>query len=107
MSKYTEPMKLIDFVEQFVAYNTVVEIYSIELIPEMNADNIIRYNKKIDKLETVMDWQITEPDDCEYYRAHPDVTPSKYRYHNVRGIIGVPNHLDRTDLVGIVVEVEE
>ena len=55
MSKYTEPMKLIDFVEQFVAHNTVVEIYSLELVPEM--------------------------------------------------IVGVPNHIDRTDLMGIVVEV--
>lgn len=89
MSKYTKPMKLIDFVEQFVAHNTVVEVYSLELVPE-----------------TVMEWQITEPDDCAYYKAHPDVKPSKYRYHNVEMIVGVPNHIDRTDLVGIVVEVQ-
>ena len=52
-----------------------------------------------------MDWQITEPDNCDYYRVHPDVKPSKYRYHNVEMVVGVPNHIDRTDLVGIVVEV--
>lgn len=105
MSKYTKPMKLIDFVEQFVAHNTVVEIYSLELVPETITDTITRYCKKFDKLETVMEWQITEPDDCAYYKAHPDVKPSKYRYHNVEMIVGVPNHIDRTDLVGIVVEV--
>ena len=98
-------MTLIDFVEQFVAHNTVVEIYSLELIPETITDTITRYCKKFDKLETVMDWQITEPDNCDYYRVHPDVKPSKYRYHNVEMIVGVPNHIDRTDLVGIVVEV--
>ena len=52
MSKYTEPMKLIDFVEQFVAHNTVVEIYSLELVPEKITDTITRYCKKFDKLET-------------------------------------------------------
>lgn len=103
MSKYTEPMKLIDFVEQFVAHNTVVEIYSLEIVPEKITDTITRYCKKFDKLETVMEWQITEPDDCAYYKAHPDVKPSKYRYHNVEMIVGVPNHIDRTDLVGVVV----
>ena len=107
MSKYTKPMKLIDFVEQFVAHNTVVEIYSLELVPEKITDTITRYCKKFDKLETVMEWQITEPDDCAYYKAHPDVKPSKYRYHNVEMIVGVPNHIDRTDLVGIVVSVDD
>lgn len=34
MSKYTEPMKLINFVEQFVAHNTIVELYSLKLTPE-------------------------------------------------------------------------
>lgn len=34
MSKYTEPMKLIHFVEQFVAHNSTVELYSVELTPE-------------------------------------------------------------------------
>ena len=106
MSKYTEPMKLIDFVEQFVAHNTVVEIYSLEIVPEIT-DTITRYCKKFDKLETVMEWQITEPDDCAYYKAHSDVKPSKYRYHNVEMIVGVPNHIDRTDLVGIVVSVDD
>lgn len=56
-----------------------------------------------DKLEAVMDWQITEPD--EYYKTHTDVKPSKYRYCKVEGVIGVPNNTDRTDLVGIVVDV--
>lgn len=107
MSKYTEPMKLIDFVEQFVAHNTVVEIYSLELVPEIITDTVTRYCKKFDKLETVMDWQITEPDDCAYYKAHQDVKPSKYRYCNVEMIVGVPNHIDRTDLVGVVVEVQD
>ena len=100
-------MKLIDFVEQFVAHNTDVEIYSLELVPEKITDTITRYCKKFNKLETVMDWQITEPDDCAYYKAHPDVKPSKYRYHNVEMIVGVPNHIDRMDLVGIVVEVQK
>lgn len=107
MSKYTEPMKLIDFVEQFVAHNTVVEIYSLEIVPEKITDTITRYCKKFDKLETVMEWQITEPDDCAYYKAHPDVKPSKYRYCNVEMIVGVPNHIDRTDLVGVVVSVDD
>ena len=105
MSKYTKPMKLIDFVEQFVAHNTSVEIYSLEIVPEKITDTITHYCKKFDKLETVMDWQITEPDDCDYYRVHPDVKPSKYRHHNVEMVVGVPNHIDRTDLIGIVVEV--
>lgn len=100
-------MTLIDFVKQFVAHNTVVEIYSLELVPEIITDTITRYCKKFNKLETVMDWQITEPDDCDYYRVHPYVKPSKYRYHNVEMIVGVPNHIDRTDLVGIVVEVSD
>ena len=78
---------LIDFVEQFVAHNTDVETYSLELVPEKITDTITRYCKKFNKLETVMDWQITEPDDCSYYKAHPDVKPSKYRYHNVEMII--------------------
>ena len=107
MSKYTEPMKLIDFVEQFVAHNTEVEIYSLELVPETITDTITRYCKKFNKLETVMEWQITEPDDCAYYKAHPYVKPSKYRYHNVEMVVGVPNHIDRTDLVGIVVSVDD
>lgn len=107
MSKYTKPMKLIDFVEQFVAHNTVVEVYSLELVPETITDTITRYCKRFDKLETVMEWQITEPDDCAYYKAHQDVKPSKYRYHNVEMIVGVPNHIDRTDLVGIVVSVDD
>ena len=99
-------MKLIDFVEQFVAHNTVVEIYSLELVPEKITDTITRYCKKFNKLETVMDWQITEPDDCEYYKAHPDVKPCKYRYCNVEMVIGLPNPTDRIDLIGIVVEVQ-
>ena len=103
--KELKMMTLIDFVEQFVAHNTVIEIYSLEIVPEKITDTITRYCKKFDKLETVMDWQITEPDNCDYYRVHPDVKPSKYRYHNVEMIVGVPNHIDRTDLVGIVVEV--
>lgn len=102
MSKYNELMNLIDFVDQFVAHNTVVEIYSVELMPE-TIGGTTYYNRKINKLETVMDWQITEPD--EYYKTHTDVKPSKYRYCNVEGVIGVPNHTDRTDLVGIVVDV--
>ena len=105
MSKYTEPMKLIDFVEQFVAHNSTGELYSVELTPE-TINGMTYYNKQFDKLDTVMDWQITEPDDCEYYKAHPDVKPCKYRYCNVEMVIGLPNPTDRIDLIGIVVEVE-
>lgn len=102
MSKYTEAMKLIHFVEQFVAHNSIVELYSVELTPK-TINGITYYNKYFNKLETVMDWQITEPDDCGYYKAHPDVKPCKYRYCNVEMVIGRD---DRIDHIGIVVEVE-
>lgn len=106
MSKYTESMKLINFVEQFVAHNSTVELYSVKLTPGTINEKTY-YHKQFNKLETVMDWQITEPDDCGYYKAHPDVEPCKYRYCNVEEVVGVPNHDDRIDLVGIVVEVED
>lgn len=105
MSKYTEPMKLIHFVEQFVAHNSTVELYSRKLVPE-TINGTTYYNRQFDKIETVMDWQITEPDDCEYYKVHPDVKPSKYRYCNVEMVIGEPNPFGRIDLIGIVVEVQ-
>lgn len=102
----TMPMKLIQFVEQFVTHNSTVELYSVKLTPEKTINGMTYYNKYFNKLETVMDWQITEPDDCEYYKAHPDVKPCKYRYCNVEEVIGLPNPENRIDLIGIVVEVE-
>ena len=105
MSKYTEPMKLINFVEQFVAHNTIIELYSLKLTPE-TINRMTYYKKYFNKLETVMDWQITEPDDCKYYKFHPEVKPCKYRYCNVEMVIGLPNPRNRIDLIGIVVEVQ-
>lgn len=102
----TMPMKLIQFVEQFVTHNSTVELYSVKLTPKKTINGMTYYNKYFNKLETVMDWQITEPDDCEYYKAHPDVKPCKYRYCNVEEVIGLPNPENRIDLIGIVVEVE-
>jgi len=102
----TMPMKLIQFVEQFVTHNSTVELYSVKLTPEKTINGMTYYNKYFNKLETVMDWQITEPDDCEYYKAHPGVKPCKYRYCNVEEVIGLPNPENRIDLIGIVVEVE-
>lgn len=99
-------MKLIDFVEQFVAHNTIVELYSLKLTPE-TINGMTYYNKQFNKLETVMDWQITEPDDCKYYKFHPEVKTCKYRYCNVEMVIGLPNPENRIDLIGIVVEVKE
>jgi len=96
-------MQLNYFVKKFVAPNTTVEIYREEIVTE-NDRGIIAYYHRYHKLETVMVWQITEPDDGDYYKAHPDVKPSQYRYYDVKKIIGVPNHIDRMDLVGIVVE---
>lgn len=99
-------MKLINFVEQFVAHNTIVELYSLKLTPE-TINGMTYYKKYFNKLETVMDWQITEPDDCRYYKFHPEVKPCKYRYCNVEMVIGLPNPENRIDLIGIVVEVKE
>lgn len=106
MSRYTEPMQLINFVEQFVAHNSIVELYSLKLTPE-TINGMTYYKRYFNKLETVMDWQITEPDDCRYYKFHPEVKPCKYRYCNVEMVIGLPNPENRIDLVGIVVEVKE
>lgn len=99
-------MQLINFVEQFVAHNTIVELYSLKLTPE-TINGMTHYNRYFNKLETIMDWQITEPDDCRYYKFHPEVKPCKYRYCNVEMVIGLPNPDNRIDLVGIVVEVKE
>ena len=78
-------ISLLEFCERFVKHNTIVYLYS----EKVYKDDEGHLQRDINKLECVMDWQITMSDDeyAYYHRAHPDVSRSNYRFNNVVAVI--------------------
>ena len=94
-------MKLVNFIERFVAHNTLVNLYSQKF--EVNSEGI-RYTVN-DLLWSGMDWQITEDySGSDYFKFHPDVLPCLYGECNVVKVTGLGLHEGTSDEISLVID---
>lgn len=94
-------VRLVDFVERFVAHNTSVKLYSMKRV----RDEDIMVNQ-YEQLWSGMDWQITEGyADSDYFRVHPDVCPCPYSEANVVALTSVGISGNFADDVSLIIEV--
>lgn len=90
-----------ELTERFIDHNSMVYVY----YRTYHIDNSGIKVSQLHLLERVMTWQITLPENDQYYKIHPDVKPARYRYNNVVSIVkvteGCPNALDE---IGVIIE---
>ena len=99
-----KPLSLWQFVEKYVAHNTLITLYREEY---KNDDEGFRQHY-LYPLEQVMDWQITtNKDDEPYFKAHPDVHKSKYINAPVVKVIGGRYEINSIDKIALVLGVKE
>jgi hypothetical protein len=94
-------VRLVDFVERFVAHNKYVRLFTTERVE--NDDGLMEtiYNL----LWKGMDWQITEGyADSDYFKFHTDVKPCPYGEWNVIGVTNVGTNSDFADEVSLIIE---
>ena len=93
-------VRLVDFVERFVAHNSTVMLYTKEIVIEDGLKS-----NKFNLIWRGMDWQITEEyADSDYFKAHTDVLPCPYGELNVVALTSAGISGDFTDDVSLIVE---
>lgn len=98
----TYKVKVVDFVERFIAHNTLVKLFTEKRIDD--GKNRFEYTL----VWKGMDWQITEGyADSDYFKVHPDVEPCPFSEANVVKITSVGIIGEFADDASLVVEVEE
>lgn len=99
-SLYGDNLNLKDFVEHYVAHNTVVTLYK-----EKKLEGSFKEYKKIWK---GMDWQIVYgPGDEDYFKAHPDVEKCSFVDKKVIKILGgFEDAINTVDSINLCVEEE-
>ena len=98
-----KPLPLWQFVEKYVAHNTLITLYR----EEYKNDESVRQHY-LHPLEQVMDWQITANKGVEpYFKAHPDVHKSKYINAPVVKVIGDRDEINSIDKIALVLGVKE
>lgn len=96
----TEDIKLCDFVERFVGYNSTVYLYKehFELKDKIRVrhDELLWFEK---------DWQISFAyDDSDYFKTHPEVLPCPYRDAIVEKVVTPQSIIPAIGDVGIVIK---
>ena len=93
-------MSLRNFVESFIAHNTVVNLYV--------GKKTERWIER-EKIWVGMDWQIVQgPGDEDYFKAHPDVEKCPYADNNVVQVLGAfEDEINTIDNVNLMICVED
>lgn len=96
-----ETLNLKDFVEHYVAHNTVVTLYEEKKLAPCFSD----YRK----IWTGMDWQIVcGPGDEDYFKAHPDVEKCPFVNRKVIKVLGaIEGEINTFDSINFCVEDKE
>ena len=95
-------VRLVDFVERFVAHNTSVKLFVERR--EKNEEGIMVSCYEL--LWGGMDWQITEGyADSDYFRVHPEVLPCPYGENNVVKITSVGISGNFADDASLIIEI--
>lgn len=96
-------VKLMDFIERFVAHNIFVRLFKEK---RLNEDGHIEW--EYITIWKGMEWQITEGYiNSDYFRTHPDVEPCPYAEANVIKVTSVGISGEFGDEASLVIEVEE
>lgn len=97
----TYKVKLSDFIERFVAHNSVVKLYTMERIKNEEGIWVNQY----DQVWKGMDWQITEGYiNKDYFETHPEVLPCPYSEANVVKIMNIGHVATISDEVSLVID---
>lgn len=100
---FNTKITLEQFMERFVAHNTVVQLFTDEIIKEDNGIKGHSYTK----IWQGMDWQIgVYGDDKMYFEAHPEVEECPYSKNNVVKVIGCTDGFHTVDEIAIVIDKE-
>lgn len=94
-------VKLVDFVERFVAHNSVIKLYTMKRIKNEEGIWVNQY----DQVWKGMDWQITEGYiNKDYFRTHPEVLPCPYSEANVVKTMNIGHVATTSDEVSLVID---
>lgn len=98
-------LNLKDFIEHYVAHNTVVTLWEETLVQGGKDEP---YYHKYEKLWKGMDWQIVYgPDDENYFKAHPDVEKCPFADRKVIKVLGgFEDEINTVDSINLCVEGE-
>ena len=94
-------VRLVDFVERFVAHNTWVKLFSEKRVKNEQGQNQWEYTL----VWKGMSWQITEGYiNSDYFRVHKEVLPCPYSKNNVVKVTSVGISGEFGDEVSLVIE---
>ena len=98
----TYKVRVVDFVERFVAHNTVIKLYTEHCFKNEEGVGVHDYVQ----IWKGMDWQITEGYiNSDYFKAHTDVLPCPYSESNVVKTKNIGYVASISDEVSLIIEV--
>lgn len=93
-------VKLVDFIERFVAHNTCVKLFTEErVVNEQGGGNEFLYSL----IWCGQDWKIRHTN-SDYFKNHKEVLPCPYSEYNVVKVTSVGINGQFADEVSLVVE---
>lgn len=100
-----ENLSLKDFVEHYVAHNSVVTLYEEKRVKFPGVGSFSDYKK----IWSGMDWQIVcGPGDERYFEAHPDVEKCPFVDRKVIKVLGaIEGEINTFDSINLCVEDKE